>query len=877
MVPQTPVAAKTGNLTAVLPIIAKDFQAIRVGFTKLVQLKKQEGASRSSDVSRQRQLAYKEKFSKVKVEKIDPKKKSLEEHTKGFFSTLKSISGVLGGIFLVLGAAGIAKMIFSSDAGKFLGKFLTAIFTGLIDFAKGAINVVKSIFQDSDVKKAFFKTIGSIFKFIGTALITGFSIFKSLLTDGEVISKIVDTIKSVFSAIFDSLGALVDIVSEILNSNLGIVKDGVVKFFTKIIDVIVPTLSIIAGSFASLAQDERFSNAIKSIGSNLAQLLVDAWNIEYTEKDGSKRSIARNILETLGEAAILYAAMMKFKLEMLKLGIAIGAANFSKPGECDCGPVGPEDISDVDKEKRRRPGSYQEKGKSVGRDRLEQIKRARETAEAGSKSQSWWQRAKNSVGGAWEGLSNKAKGVLASMEKGFDSAKKYIQSYAEKVARTVRAMISNTKIQSKVMTAFAKRFGSAAASRLSAFFVAQGAALAAAPISGGISIVVNILMLGLAAYDIYSLYHLLFVSSDGENEDGGLIKELQADIDAFEKQETGGIVTEPPSPTPTPPLPNQAQLNQEGSKIGAGYAAATYTPTPAPAMAAAPASSATPTQSSTMSVASDVSKAQVIGAGTAEATAALKAKMKQGDVIAEQHEAGTDILAQNIPGLIPGFNRFTAFDDAFHNKVSPGSKHASGLAIDFTINGGSAEYARAASAIKKHLLDSGLNMSEFVVIDELNNPSSKATGPHIHVQFQSKEAAAKYRGLYPNMALTAFAKDAVSAEGTPYNMPAATNNAIQQAEKQQEEKQTFASLMFGDLTKGMAALDQMTGGKLGLMSDEMRVAMRGLEDEANKGGSFFDMSSTVIANKIENKGVGQASIQRTNENILSTLLNRQYA
>lgn len=872
MVPQTPVAAKTGNLTAVLPIIAKDFQAIRVGFTKLVQLKKQEGASRSSDVSRQRQLAYKEKFSKVKVEKIDPKKKSLEEHTKGFFSTLKSISGVLGGIFLVLGAAGIAKMIFSSDAGKFLGKFLTAIFTGLIDFAKGAINVVKSIFQDSDVKKAFFKTIGSIFKFIGTALITGFSIFKSLLTDGEVISKIVDTIKSVFSAIFDSLGALVDIVSEILNSNLGIVKDGVVKFFTKIIDAIVPALSIIAGSFASLAQDERFSNAIKSIGSNLAQLLVDAWNIEYTEKDDSKRSIARNILETLGEAAILYAAMMKFKLEMLKLGIAIGAANFSKPGECDCGPVGPEDIPDVDKEKRRRPGSYQEKMGNMGDKKASRrFPKTPTSVEEVSKSKSLVQRFTGYV-------SEKAEKITSKLKSGFESLKGRAKQIAESLYKPVVAMAKSDKLKKMVFEQFGKRFGPPAVARLGAWFAAQGAALAAAPITGGVSLLISALGAVAFAYDLYCLYDLLFVSSDGEKEDGGYYPIIKAEIEKFWQEQTSPKRTEALSqPSPTPPLPNQAQLNQEGSKIGAGYAAAANAPTPAPAMAAAPASSATPSQSSAMSVASDVSKAQVIGAGTAEATAALKAKMKQGDVIAEQHEAGTDILAQNIPGLIPGFNRFTAFDDAFHNKVSPGSKHASGLAIDFTINGGSAEYARAASAIKKHLLDSGLNMSEFVVIDELNNPSSKATGPHIHVQFQSKEAAAKYRGLYPNMALTAFAKDAVSAEGTPYNMPAATNNAIQQAEKQQEEKQTFASLMFGDLTKGMAALDQMTGGKLGLMSDEMRVAMRGLEDEANKGGSFFDMSSTVIANKIENKGVGQASIQRTNENILSTLLNRQYA
>jgi hypothetical protein len=60
------------------------------------------------------------------------------------------------------------------------------------------------------------------------------------------------------------------------------------------------------------------------------------------------------------------------------------------------------------------------------------------------------------------------------------------------------------------------------------------------------------------------------------------------------------------------------------------------------------------------------------------------------------------------------------------------------------------------------------------------------------------------------------------------------------------------------------------------MSDEMRTAMRTLEDEANKGGSFLDLSTTVISNKTENKNMGYSTVQQTNESILSTILNRQY-
>jgi hypothetical protein len=371
--------------------------------------------------------------------------------------------------------------------------------------------------------------------------------------------------------------------------------------------------------------------------------------------------------------------------------------------------------------------------------------------------------------------------------------------------------------------------------------------------------------LGLAAYDIYSLYHLLFVSSDGENEDGGLIKDLQTDIDAAEKQETGGTVQEPPSPTPTAapaPAPSAVSKSPEASAPS----------TPAPSSA-----SQVLAKQREMAGPESTTPERTMAGYSYEATAAVQAKMKQGDVSAKQHEAGTDILAQNLMSLVPGFNKFTAFDDAFHNRVSPGSKHAAGLAIDFTVNGGSAEYARAAEAVRNHLKEKGLTAADFSVIDELNNPSSKATGPHIHVQFKSKEAADKYRGLYPNMPLTAMAKDAAPAEGTPFTMPAANANDVRVAEQEKEEKQTIAGSMFADLTKGMAALDQMTGGKLGLMSEEMRTAMRNLEDETNKGGSFLNFSSTIIANKVENKTSTPSNIQETNEKVLAALLNRQYA
>lgn len=860
----TLATARSGNLKTVLPVIAKDFEAIKIGFTKLVKLKKEESITRSSEVSRQRQASYKEKFSKVTLNKIDPRKKTLAEHTRGFFSVLKSIAGVLGSVFLVLGAAGIGKMIMSSDAGKFLGKFLATVFTALVDLVKASVTLVQSLFKDVDVKTAFFTTISSVFQFIGEALMVGFGMFKALLSDGEIITTIVNTIKNVFSAIFESLSSLTSIAYGIFKENEGDIKDGIVNFFTKIIDVLVPTLSIVAGSFSALVSDERFTNAIKSIGTNLIQLLVDAWKVEYTAKDGAKKSIAGNIIQIIAEAAILYAAMLKFKIEMIKLGAAIGSANFSKPGVCDCGPVTPSDLPEAEKpDKRRRPGSYQEKMGDMGDKKASRrFPKTPTPVEEVAKPKSLTQRVTGYV-------SEKAANITSKLKSGFESLKGRAKQIAESLYKPVVAMAKSDKLKKMVFEQFGKRFGQAAVAKLGAFFAAQGAALAAAPITGGVSLLIGALGAVAFAYDLYCLYDLLFVSSDGEKEDGGYYPIIKAEIEKFWQEQTAPKRTETPSqPSNVPPLPD--------SKASTNIAE-TKTPTPTPGMAPAPTAPSPVAQSAGI----EEMKGKVIGAGTAaaaaEATAALQANMKKGDVSAKQHEPGTDVLAQKLPGLIPGFNRFTAFDDAFHNKVSPGSKHASGLALDFTVNGGSAEYAKAAEAVRKHLASVGLNSGDVKVIDEMNNPSSKATGPHIHIQFQSKEAADKYRGLFPDMPLTAFAKDAAPKEGTPFTLPTPSATLAGVDQQKEEKQKSLASLMMDDLTGSLAMMDQITGGKLGLASNDMKSMLRGLEDEMNRGTNFFNNSINIATQNIKNDSGAPSTIQQTNQNILNTILNRQYA
>lgn len=95
-------------------------------------------------------------------------------------------------------------------------------------------------------------------------------------------------------------------------------------------------------------------------------------------------------------------------------------------------------------------------------------------------------------------------------------------------------------------------------------------------------------------------------------------------------------------------------------------------------------------------------------------------------------------LAQKQLGA--DLNRFTAFNDLYHKGTN--SKHATGNAFDFTI----ADASKSAQAVAQ--LESVAKRYGYVVkiLDEYRNPSSRATGGHLHVSvlgFKGTAEAAK--------------------------------------------------------------------------------------------------------------------------------------
>lgn len=97
-------------------------------------------------------------------------------------------------------------------------------------------------------------------------------------------------------------------------------------------------------------------------------------------------------------------------------------------------------------------------------------------------------------------------------------------------------------------------------------------------------------------------------------------------------------------------------------------------------------------------------------------------------------------LTDLLQGSVPGIGRFTSYDDAYHAGTS--SKHAQGLALDFTLT----DPSKAASVVqdlKRKLSAMGLDVT---VLDEYNHPSKNATGGHLHVQFNSANSTRGFTG-----------------------------------------------------------------------------------------------------------------------------------
>ena len=116
-------------------------------------------------------------------------------------------------------------------------------------------------------------------------------------------------------------------------------------------------------------------------------------------------------------------------------------------------------------------------------------------------------------------------------------------------------------------------------------------------------------------------------------------------------------------------------------------------------------------------------------------------RIKTGDVQKEGSKIDPKLLeiAKQAQANIPGFLYFSGFNDQFHQENSPGSQHTKGLAFDFTVNPGRGKTKPSKEDSEKIMsMLQGMGLSN--VINEYDNPSSKATGGHFHAELAMPKA-----------------------------------------------------------------------------------------------------------------------------------------
>lgn len=506
---------KTGRFIAgpnsiqnILPAIADDFRQISVSILKLTKLDDDEKKQRKLDDTKQRKDQYAEKYKKVKtsptkVKKID-KQRSIIDMLKDLFG------GIFKFLIISIGVIGLAKLLASRDIVGGLVSFIKNVLLAAVDVFSKVLSTIGSLLSDKDIQKSFIDLMKNAFKFVGELLSKGFDLLVGLVKDKDVQGSFVEALIATFQAAYEVIKAGFNILWSSLNEN-----------FTSVVQAIVGSIQVIATAIAEgvkfvaeIMSDQRILNSIRDVAVAVFGFITAAFKEDYLLEGGKVKSGAQMFGEWVGEAIALTALLLYWKAKFFKMGLG----NFGGGGV---------DIPDIDRKKgpkpkpkpQSKPGFLERSGKYI---------------------------------------SEKAAQLRDKFTKGFESAKNSIKKYAEKAARYVKVMATNSKVQAKVLAAFSKRFGAAAAARISGFLAAQAAALAAAPFTAGASLLLNILMAGLAAYDIYCLYDLLFVSSDGENEDGGIAASIQSDVDKAEQAEKENVKPTPvavpianPAATPT--------------------------------------------------------------------------------------------------------------------------------------------------------------------------------------------------------------------------------------------------------------------------------------------------------------------------------------
>ena len=494
----------------ILPNIAKDFASIKMGLLKVSKFQQKEERERYFTKAKERASNYERAVRARQVLGSTGKK------------VAKGATSVVGYIMLLGGIVGIVKLISSINIGQYMVKFITNTFSALFDVAKKSVDVITGVLGDQEVQNSFLKTIKAVFTFLGLVLIKGFDIAKDILNDSDIQEKVKSVFQSILNNVVDVVSGLYNILTKTLVENVEKLKTGIVEIFSAITDLIVAAIIAIQ----DFVSDDRIRTSLSNVAVAVMDFIKIALTQEYDDPKTGKKVVAwHKALEWVAEAAFVTGIFLYWKARFLQMGAVLAASGLTGINDCDCSDLLPDPL-----ERRRYRGRRWAPKPKPAPKLGERIKGGLKDIKEGAQK-------------AGRYVADKASRAKNAFVQGWKTAQKNIKVYAEKTIKYLRAMATNAKIRTKILTAFSKRFGKAAAARLGAFLTAQAAALMAAPVTGGLSLLASALILAVGAYDVYRLYDLLFVSSDGENEDGGLAASLNAEIEKEEKDTSPKPVT----------------------------------------------------------------------------------------------------------------------------------------------------------------------------------------------------------------------------------------------------------------------------------------------------------------------------------------------
>jgi len=870
--------APTNNLNQVLATVSKDFASLKVSISKLLQTKKIEGRNQYFEKNRERRTAYGLKYERATLDKRASLKDSLSDQAKTIKSSMSTFGGLFGNLLLIMGVAGIGKMLLSSETGKYFSKFLKSIFESVVDIIKKTGSLLLEIFQDLEVKQSLLKTFKAIFKFIGQFFVTSIGVAASLLKDSEVLQSLGKIVMGIFSAIAEVLKASYEILVEIASTNIETIKTAIVELFTKIVDVIVPLLGIMA---TVLSKDGIFVTKIVEIASGVLSLVLAALNQEYTNPTtGEKVNIWGEVAIMLGKGFLLAAAFIALKAKLLMWAFQINASKaLAGSSNCDCGSVTP----DGDKPDKKPDKSDKKPDNN-----------------------------KTNPRGTSTGPGNKASERLSKFKEvpkatRMERFKYVVEKHWKKLLDLGTKLRYGSKAVDVIVSFVTRKFTQFSGLRATIFISQLLGSIVAAGVPTGIGNVIGWVSLGLNLW-FFGELTLDIIDYLGENSDD-IIKEIEEEEKSSKQVKIQSV--------------EEIQYDATGAAIGAVPMAST-SPTPATQTAAAvPAATpsqgpqaapistpAPPPQAKSPNLLSGESIRDVIGqseGGQSGYNATYGYGYgKQDPLIEKMFGVGkklTDLTIDEVlmytkarGGNKGAVGKYQFIPTTLKELVSKASGYAIHFQTKFTPQVQDTLYGIFSQSNVKVLKANGIPITpENIHLAHAVGPQgavtlikhsdqnaniqdvlgfkkeARETNPHLNVPiFKYRETlAAKYGGGVGVSQLANLKADqAFPLNSAIGKLPAET----------EEQKKSLTDIMFDDLNAQLAALDKMTGGKLGLSSGEMQANLRELEDKMRSQPSLFDFSTTVVMNTTKKEvSKGTTSLKDTNENILSAIMNRHYA